>query len=122
MTAWARPACVAVLLLLFLSLAAPAHARQPSLASLTPEETLIAANQSDAALCRDFSPLLKRLRVAWQLLDEAVLPAPAHDKHLLLIGTLQSDASGPLIQEALKNLRNKPISSDPQPTSPQPEK
>ena len=55
-------------------------------AELTPENTVILSNETDASFCRDFSVLLKNLRVEWVILDTAEVPESVRDKNLVIVG------------------------------------
>lgn len=96
-----RHASVAVTLLLLLLPVMTAGAQDKTLGQLKPEGTLFIANYSDTALCRDFSPLLGKLRVEWLILDREMPPDSIRDKDLVLIGTLSSETTGLLLRSLL---------------------
>ena len=65
----------------------------------TPANTVILANRVDARFGRDFSTLLKHLRLEWIMLDDATVPEAARDKNVLLVGRLEAEHTGELIRE-----------------------
>jgi hypothetical protein len=68
---------------------------------LTPDNTVVLANRVDARFGRDFSTLLKHLRLEWAILDRATVPAAVQDKHLILVGRLDARYSGEIIRGLL---------------------
>ena len=76
-----------------------AHAAGPG--DMTPENTVILANQTDARFSQDFSWLLRQLRLEWVILDGPVLPESVKDKNLILIGHPDAAYSGEIISEIL---------------------
>ncbi len=69
--------------------------------SMTPDNTVILASAADARFSRDFSALLKRLRVEWVVLDGTHVPDSIQDKNLVLLGHPDAELSGELIQGML---------------------
>jgi C-terminal processing protease CtpA/Prc len=97
---------IATLLVLFLVFAFPniAHGSRGRLTepdNVLPQNTVIVANPMDARFSRDFSSLLKHLRLKWVVLDGAAIPEFIQDKHLVLLGHPDSPYTGELIQELL---------------------
>ncbi len=76
-----------------------AHAAGPG--DVSPENTVILANATDARFSQDFSSLLRQLRLEWVILDGTVLPESVWDKNLILIGHPDAAYSGELIHEIL---------------------
>jgi hypothetical protein len=68
---------------------------------LTPENTVILSNQTDESFCRDFSVLLRRLRPEWVILDKSIIPDPVKDRNLIIIGGLDAEYTGSIIQEII---------------------
>jgi hypothetical protein len=68
---------------------------------IAPENTVILSNQVDARFARDFSVLLKHLRLDWEILESAVLPESVTDKNLVIIGHPDAEYTGDLIRELL---------------------
>ena len=68
---------------------------------LTPENTVILSNETDGAFCRDFSVLLKNLRVEWVVLDTAEVPESVRDKNLVIVGRPDSEYTGKLLTELI---------------------
>jgi hypothetical protein len=66
--------------------------------ALTPDNTVILANKVDARFGRDFSTLLKHLRLEWAILDRATVPEAVQDKNLILVGRLDATHSGEIIR------------------------
>jgi len=66
---------------------------------LTPENTVILSNETDASFCRDFSVLLKNLRVEWVILDTAEVPESVRDKNLIIVGRPDAEYTGDIITE-----------------------
>jgi hypothetical protein len=79
----------------------------PSLAQTTPpgevmpENIAILANEVDARFSRDFSILLKQLRVEWIVLDSAAVPEAVHDRNLIILGHPDDAYTGDIIQGLL---------------------
>ena len=67
----------------------------------TPENAVILSNETDASFCRDFSVLLKNLRVEWVILDTAEVPESVRDKNLIIVGRPDSEYTGKLITELI---------------------
>jgi len=65
---------------------------------LRPDNTVILANKVDARFSRDFSTLLKHLRLEWVILDGATVPEAMQDKNLILVGRLEATHSGEIIR------------------------
>jgi hypothetical protein len=65
--------------------------------TFTPDNTVILANESDASFCRDFSVLLKELRVEWVILNAPEIPAGVQDKHLIIVGRPEAEQTGEII-------------------------
>ena len=68
---------------------------------LTPENTVILSNETDGSFCRDFSVLLKGLRLEWVTLDTAEVPESVRDKNLIIVGRLNSEYTGDMITELI---------------------
>jgi hypothetical protein len=68
---------------------------------LTPENTVILSNETDASFCRDFSVVLKQTSLEWIVLDSAEVPNSARGKNLILIGSPDAKYSGDLIRQVL---------------------
>ncbi|MBU7018843.1 MAG: hypothetical protein HXS44_15140 [Theionarchaea archaeon] len=68
---------------------------------LTPENTVILSNETDASFLRDFSVILKRLRSEWIILESAEVPESVRDRNLIIIGELDAVYTGALIREFL---------------------
>ncbi len=68
---------------------------------LTPENTVILSNETDGSFCRDFSVLLKGLRLEWVTLDTAEVPESARDKNLIIVGRLNAEYTGDMITELI---------------------
>jgi len=69
--------------------------------NLSPENTAIVANHSDAVFSRDFSPLLRQLRLEWIILDSASVPDSIQGKNLVLLGHPDSQYTGEVIRSLL---------------------
>ncbi len=76
-----------------------AHSAEPG--DVTPENTVILANQTDARFSLDFSVLLSQLRLEWVILDSAVLPESVMDKNLILMGHPDAENTGEIIRGIL---------------------
>jgi hypothetical protein len=76
-----------------------AHAAGPG--EVTPENTVILANETDARFSQDFSLLLRQLRLEWVILESPVLPESVWDKNLILLGHPDAAYTGEIIQEIL---------------------
>jgi len=68
---------------------------------LTPENTVILSNETDGSFCRDFSVLLKNLRVEWIILDTAEVPESVRDKNLIIVGRPDAEYTGDIITESI---------------------
>jgi hypothetical protein len=75
------------------------HATEPT--NLTPDNTIILANETDARFSRDYSTLLKNLRIEWTVLDSADVPDSVKDKNLVLLGHPDAIHSGDVIRALL---------------------
>ena len=69
--------------------------------NVAPRNTVILANQADARFGRDFSVLLRHLRLEWVILDSPVLPDSVRDKNLILLGHPDAAYSGEIIRGLL---------------------
>ena len=68
---------------------------------LTPENTVIISNETDASFCKDFSVLLGRVRCEWVVLDSADIPVFVRDRNLIIIGGLDAEYTGDIIKTFL---------------------
>jgi hypothetical protein len=68
---------------------------------VVPGNTVILANQIDACFSRDFSILLKHLRLEWVVLDGAAVPDSVHGKNLILLGHPDAPLTGELVRRLL---------------------
>jgi len=75
------------------------HAAEPG--DVTPENTVILANQTDARFSQDFSLLLRQLRLEWVILEGTVLPESVKDKNLILLGHPDDAVTGEIIRGIL---------------------
>jgi hypothetical protein len=66
--------------------------------ALLPTDTVIVANESDAAFCRDFAPSLARLSPQWIIVHEPRVPKAVFLKYVVIIGRPDSPNTGALIQ------------------------
>lgn len=66
-----------------------------------PGNTVIVANETDARFSRDFSVLLKHLRVEWVVLDSEIVPYSIRDKNVVLLGHPDALYSGEIIHGML---------------------
>ena len=73
----------------------------PAEDELTPENTVILSNETDASFCKDFSVLLRRVRPEWVILDTAEVPEQVRDRNLIIIGELDAEYTGHIIKEFL---------------------
>lgn len=78
--------------------------------ALTPENTVILANRTDARFSQDFSVLLKSLRLEWAVVDSDTVPDAVQDKHLIILGRLDAAFTGEIMRsiltaEELKTIR-----------------
>jgi len=74
--------------------------QQPS-DGLTPENTVILANQTDARFSQDFSVLLDSLRLEWAVVDSDTVPDSVKDKNLILLGRLDAAYTGEIMRGLL---------------------
>jgi hypothetical protein len=82
-----------------------------------PDNTVILANQVDARFGRDYSMLLKHLRLEWVVLDSAAVPDAVKDKNLILLGRLDAAYTGEIMRgmmtaeeiETLRAAAGKPV-------------
>jgi hypothetical protein len=65
------------------------------------QETVIVANAMDARFARDYSTLLKHLRLEWLTLDKAEIPEWARGMNLVLIGHPDAPYTGEVIRTLL---------------------
>ena len=63
-----------------------------------PGNTVILANQVDARFSRDYSALLKHLRLEWVILEGATVPDAVRGKHVILLGRLDAAHSGEILR------------------------
>ena len=68
---------------------------------LTSENTVILSNETDGSFCRDFSALLKSLRIEWVILDTAEAPESVRDKNLIIVGRPDAEYTGDIITELI---------------------
>jgi hypothetical protein len=68
---------------------------------LTPENTVILANQTDARFTQDYSVLLKSLRLEWAIADSAAVPDSAKDKNLILLARDNAAYTGEIMRSML---------------------
>jgi hypothetical protein len=66
--------------------------------ALTPENTVILANGVDARFGRDYSALLKHLRLEWVILAGATVPDAVRDRHVTFLGRLDAAHSGEILR------------------------
>jgi len=69
--------------------------------NLTPENTILLANEMDARFSQDFSVLLKHLRLEWVILESAAVPDSVKDKNLVILGHPDAENSGEIIRGML---------------------
>ena len=74
---------------------------RPSSGELTPDNTVILANQIDAQFSQDFSMLLKHLRLEWIIVDSATVPDAVKDKNLILLGRLDAAYTGEIMRSMM---------------------
>ncbi len=67
----------------------------------TLENTIILSNEMDSRFSRDFSVLLKHLRLEWVVLEDTQLPTSIQDKNLIVLGHPDAAYSGDVIRELL---------------------
>jgi hypothetical protein len=98
-----KPKLLATLVLLCVCLGIPIlpHAQAALPGEVTPENTVILANATDARFSRDFSVLLKQLRVEWVVLDDAVVPDSVRDQNLVILGYPDAAYTGEIIRSLL---------------------
>jgi C-terminal processing protease CtpA/Prc len=72
-----------------------AHTGEPG--AVVPGNTVILANRMDARFSRDFSSLLKQLRLEWAVLDSAAVPDSVRDKNVILLGHPDTPITGELV-------------------------
>ena len=68
---------------------------------LSPENTVILANKVDARFCRDYSILLKNLRLEWIILDSLMVPDAVKNKNIIIIGRLDATYTGEIMREVM---------------------
>ncbi|MEJ2601498.1 MAG: hypothetical protein P8Z00_24450, partial [Anaerolineales bacterium] len=71
---------------IFPNIAYGSRARITEPDNVLPQNTVMVANPMDARFSRDYSSLLKHLRLDWVVLDGATVPESIQDKHLVLPG------------------------------------
>lgn len=101
-----RSLLIAIVLLLWVlvpAATATAHSprHQASADPLTPANTVIIANATDAQFSQDFSPLLKKVRLPWIIVDNAVVPDALKEKHLILLGRLGAPHADAIMRQLL---------------------
>ncbi len=69
--------------------------------TLNPSNTVIISNKFDERFSKDYSVLLKHLRLDWIVLDAPEVPDSVQDKNLILLGQLESEHIGQLIRSVL---------------------
>ena len=77
----------------------PCQMTEPS--DVVPGDTVVLANYADARFSRDFSPLVKQLRLQWVVLDRAAVPDSVRDKNLILLGHPDTPLTGELVRGLL---------------------
>jgi hypothetical protein len=97
-----------VLILFYISIPTPISANSIgrqilSPTDLKPSNTVILSNQSDARFSRDFSVLLKNLRLDWMIVDSTVVPDSIKHKNLILLGHPDSEFTGQVMREMLSD-------------------
>ena len=96
-----------MIVLLIWAFSFPGHSRAHGLClqkppeELTPENTVILANQTDARFSQDYSVLLKSLRLEWAVVDSATVPDAVKDKNLILLGRLDAAYTGEIMRSML---------------------
>jgi hypothetical protein len=68
---------------------------------MAPDNTVILASEADARFSRDFSILLKQLRVEWIVLDRPVVPESVRDQNLVILGHPDAVHTGELLRSLL---------------------
>jgi hypothetical protein len=76
------------------------HLQMPS-GDLTPENTVVLANEIDARFSRDFSVLLESLRLEWVIVNSATVPDSIKDRNLVLVGRLDAAHTGEILRSML---------------------
>jgi C-terminal processing protease CtpA/Prc len=93
-----RKACMCALILCMVLWLIPLSA-QHSLVS--PENTVIISNETDESFCKDFSIILRRARPQWIVLETSTIPQSIMESNLIIIGTLEGEYTGDIIEELL---------------------
>jgi len=83
------------------AIAGGSHVQITEPGNLMPGNTVILANESDSQFSRDFSGLLKHLRLEWVVLDSAAVPDSIQDKNLILLGHPDAEYTGDVIRGML---------------------
>ena len=106
MARYLRPVASLILMSLLFSIPVSTMASAGSLPTpethdLWPDNTVILSNARDARFSRDFSVLLKHLRLPWVVLNGPDLSDDLHDKHLVLVGHPEARHTGDLMRAIL---------------------
>jgi len=93
-------------LVLFLTFSIPGNAADLSPLkargdTLAPQDVVILASEMDARFSKDFSPLLKHLRLDWVVFDSANVPETIKDKNIILLGHPENGVVGIVMREIL---------------------
>ena len=99
------PKCLITMIVLMIwAVSFPGHSSadgydvQASPGELMLDNTVILANKVDARFSRDFSMLLKHLRLEWVIVDNAAVPDAVKDKNLILLGRLDAAYTGEIMR------------------------
>jgi len=65
--------------------------------TVTPANTVIVSNETDAEFCADFSVFLKKLSVEWIIL-ESEIPESAKEKNLIILGGPSAQPTGDIVK------------------------
>lgn len=68
---------------------------------VTPENTVFVTDATAGSFCRDFSTVLKSIRLEWVFLETGELPESVWEKNIILVGELDSEPVGQLIATLL---------------------
>ena len=71
------------------------------LVEFTPENTVILSNETDGSFCRDFSTVLKNIRLEWLILEAAAVPESVKDKNLIIVGGHYAEYTGDIIAKLM---------------------
>ena len=66
-----------------------------------PENTVVLSNEMDARFARDYSILLKHLRIEWIVVDRPVVPEAVQNKNLIVLGRLSASYIGQIILDVM---------------------